>query len=73
MNPNTTQPQGFNEGAALFITFAILFGLSTWSVTSKFALWVAIAIAALVWVNAYNTTDSNGQRMTTTFWQALAK
>lgn len=72
MNQNPPPP-GFNEGLALFITFAILFGLSTWSVTSKFALWVAIAIAALVWDNAYNTFDASGQRATTTFWQALGK
>lgn len=69
----STPPAGFNEGIALFITFAILFGLSTWSVTSKFALWVAIAIAALVWDNAYNTVDASGTRATQSFWNALAK
>jgi hypothetical protein len=59
--------QNFNEGAALGITFGILTLLSTQDVTAKFALWVAVAITALVWNNAYQS----GQLKT--FWTALQK
>jgi hypothetical protein len=49
MNPQ--QPQ-VDEGLALLITFAILFLLATQQATAKFALWVGIALMALVWNNA---------------------
>jgi hypothetical protein len=41
-----------NEGLALFITFGILGILATQKATAKFALWVGIALTALVWNNA---------------------
>lgn len=67
MNATPAAPSELNEGLALFVTFAILILLSTWSVTSKFALWVAIAITALVWTNAIRSGAAK------TFWQALSQ
>jgi len=61
----STQPPA-NEGLALLVTFGILVLLSTWDVTSKFALWVAIALVALIWNAAYQSGQVK------TFWQALS-
>jgi len=55
-----------NTGTALFITFAVLFILSVWDVTSKFALWIAIALAAIVWADAFSSGRAKE------FWQALS-
>ena len=62
----SSQPRQFDEGLALFITFAILFVLSTQDATAKFALWVGIALLALVWNAAIRTGQAK------TFWQSLA-
>lgn len=65
-SPTSASSGDFNEGLAIFVTFGILFLLSTWDVTSKFALWVGIAIVALVYNNAYQS----GQLKS--FWNALS-
>jgi hypothetical protein len=66
VNPSTTSSAQFNEGLALFITFAILLGLSTQQTTAKFALWTGIAITALAWNSAYQSGQAKQ------FWQALS-
>lgn len=58
---------GWNEGLALFVVFVLLFILSVWDVTSKFALWVAIALVTLVWISAVQTGQAK------TFWTALSE
>lgn len=65
--PEPPAQSDLNEGLALFVTFAILILLSTWTVTAKFALWVAIALTALVWTNAIRSGQAK------TFWQALSQ
>lgn len=60
-----SSPQQFDEGLALFITFAILFVLATQQATAKFALWFGIAIFALAWAAAFRSPYGK------TFWQSL--
>jgi hypothetical protein len=70
VNPSTSasgfDAAQFDEGLALFITFAILFGLSTQQATAKFALWTGVAIFALAWNGAYQSGRAKQ------FWQALS-
>lgn len=62
---SSSSSSGLNEGLALFVTFAILFLLATQQATAKFALWVAIALVALVWNNAIRSGRAKA------FWYAL--
>lgn len=68
---SSSAPGSFNpgddatEGLALFLTFAILGVLATQEATAKFALWVGIALVALVWNNAISSGRAK------TFWQSL--
>ena len=64
--PGSNPTGDANEGIALFITFAILFVLSTQDVTAKWALWIGVALLALVWNNAFRSGKAK------TFWQALS-
>lgn len=64
---SSTPPPPANEGLLLFIAFAILVLLSVWKPTAQFALWVAIALVALIYSNAYDS----GQLKS--FWQALSQ
>jgi hypothetical protein len=68
MNPSTSSSSAanFDEGLALFITFAVLFGLATQQATAKFALWTGVAIFALAW----NGAVQSGQAKI--FWHALS-
>jgi hypothetical protein len=52
MNPAPQGTPQVDEGIALFVTFGILGLLATQQATAKFALWVGIALTALVWNNA---------------------
>jgi hypothetical protein len=64
MNPNDGTPV-VDEGIALFLTFAILFILATQQATAKFALFVGVALMALVWNNAIRSGKAQ------TFWKLL--
>lgn len=70
---STSTSNEWNEGLALFVTFAILFLLSTWSVTAKFALWVGIALVALVWLNALAPGAGGSSSPAKQFWNALSQ
>jgi hypothetical protein len=58
-------PQPVDEGVALLVTFGILGLLATQQATAKFALWVGIALTALVWNNAARSGKAK------TFFQSL--
>jgi hypothetical protein len=62
---SSSTPQQFDEGVALFVTFAILFVLATQQATAKFALWVGVALMALAWSAAIRSGQAK------TFWNAL--
>jgi hypothetical protein len=70
---SSAAPAQFNEGLALFLTFSILIVLSTRPATSKFALWVSIALFALVWSAAWRTpsTLDPGSNSVQSFWKHL--
>lgn len=69
----STSSSEFDEGLAIFITFTILFMLSTSNTTATFALWVAIAICALVWNTAIQPGPGGAPSPAKTFWQALSR
>jgi hypothetical protein len=73
VTPTLSAPAQFNEGLALFLTFSILIVLSTRPATSKFALWVSIALFALVWSAAWRTPSSldPGSNSVQSFWKHL--
>jgi hypothetical protein len=66
MNSTPIDAANFDEGLALFVTFAVLFGLSTQQATAKFALWTGVAIFALAWNGAYQSGRAKE------FWAALS-